>query len=221
MLKANNVTKKWYLKIFSAFRLPAFIDRAIEDDWTVLDVGCGKQSPLADVKKSQRRLVGLDIYEPYIAQTKKLGIHDEYYVGDIRNLPFEPSSFDCVIAVDVLEHLSKDDGMRMLAEMERVARHKVILTTPNGFLPTYAGPKDNPEESHLSGWTCEALSNLGFTTRGFSGLKCLWTVKNGQAVPKLPIPIFASAIVELSQFCGSVPLVVGKERWPPAAWVSL
>ena len=43
--------------------------------------------------------------------------------------------------------------------MERVAREKIILTTPNGFLPTYAGPRDNPEEKHLSGWTYDELKN--------------------------------------------------------------
>ena len=100
----------------------------------------------------------------------------------MRILPFKPNSFDCAIATEVLEHLNKEDGLRMLQEMERVAKRKIILTTPNGFLRTYAGPEDNPEETHLCGYTASELKKSGFKIRGFNGLKALWTIRSGKAV---------------------------------------
>ena len=82
----------------------------------------------------------------------------------------------------MLEHLNKNDGIRMLGEMERVSREKIILTTPNGFLPVYPGGEDNPEERHLCGWGCSELRGLGYRVYGINSLKILWTVRNGQAV---------------------------------------
>ncbi|MBN1804565.1 MAG: class I SAM-dependent methyltransferase [Sedimentisphaerales bacterium] len=199
MLEAHNLFRKGYLRFFGGFRLPVLIGREIEKDWTILDVGCGRQSPLKYVSKGSYR-VGLDMYEPYIAESRRQKIHDEYVVGDARSLPFDARSFDCVIATDVLEHLSKADGLKMIGEMERVARRKIILTTPNGFLPTYAGPKDNPEEEHLCGWSREHLTELGFKVYGFNGLKQLWTIRKGRAVTKIRLPILSTVLIDLSQF---------------------
>ena len=160
MPKADGLIRKGYLKLSGMFRLPALISKELHEDWTILDVGCGKRSPLADVKKGRRR-VGLDMYEPYIAESRGLGIHDEYVIGDARALSFDSRSFDCVLTTEVLEHLSEADGLKMIKEMERVAKKKIILMTPNGLLPTYAGPKDNPDEIHISGWTYRQIRSLG------------------------------------------------------------
>ncbi len=137
--------------------------------------------PLKEIKKESYK-VGIDHYEPHILKSKEQSIHNKYVLGDVRMLPFKPNSFDCAIATEVLEHLNKEDGLRMLQEMERVAKRKIILTTPNGFLRAYAGPEDNPEETHLCGYTASELKKSGFKIRGFNGLKALWTIRNGKAV---------------------------------------
>lgn len=98
-----------------------------------------------------------------------------------------------------MEHLSKTDGKIMIEQMEKVARKKIILTTPNGFLPTYAGPDDNPTEIHLSGWTVDELRKLGFNIYGLNGLKALWKVKSGQAVARFkPRRLFA-ILIDITQ----------------------
>jgi len=104
-----------------------------------------------------------------------------------------------VLATEVLEHLSKDDGKIMLEQMEKIARKKIILTTPNGFLPTYAGPDDNPTETHLSGWTVNELRKLGFKVYGLNGLKALWKVEQGQAVIKFKPRRVFTILVEISE----------------------
>jgi len=47
-------------------------------------------------------------------------------------LPFGDGEFDCVVAIDVLEHL--DDDQRFLGELRRVLRPggRVVVTVPNG-----------------------------------------------------------------------------------------
>ena len=71
----------------------------------------------------------------------------------------------------MIEHLEKEEGIRMLKEMERVARKKIILTTPNGFLPVDTGPEDNPEEEHISGWKVIDFKGQGFEVFGLNELK--------------------------------------------------
>jgi len=185
-----------YFKFFTLS--PLLISREIKNEWTILDVGCGRSSILRLVKKGSYR-VGLDFYEPYILESEKSSIHDKYVLGDARVLPFKSNHFDCAVANGVLEHLEKQDGLKMIREMERVAKKKIILTTPNGFLPAYAGPEDNPEERHLSGWTIDELKKLGFKVRGSCGLKTLWTIRNGQAVLKFKPKILSVLLLGITE----------------------
>jgi ubiquinone/menaquinone biosynthesis C-methylase UbiE len=54
-----------------------------------------------------------------------------FQLEDALNLSFEDESFDCVIALEVIEHVESDD--RLVAEALRVTRPggQVIYTTPN------------------------------------------------------------------------------------------
>ena len=189
----NSFFQKLYHKPFIFF-----LSKEIKNDWKILDVGCGYSSPLRLVKKGSYK-VGLDFFEPYILESKKLSIHDEYVLGDARDLPFRTKSFDCALAIEVLEHLTKEDGLKMIKEMERVAKEKIILTTPNGFLATAPGPKDNPKEIHLSGWRVNELKKLGFKVRGLGGLRQLWTIREGQAVLKLRLPILSMLLAGFTE----------------------
>ncbi len=193
-----NLLKRIYRKFFSTYNLSSLLSKEIEEDWTVLDVGCGRTSSLKGVNKGSYR-VGLDIYKPYILKIRELVIHSAYVLSDAKALPFKPKSFDCAVATEILEHLDKHDGLRMLEEIERVVKKKILMTTPNGFLPTYAGPDDNPEETHLCGWTVDELKKIGFRIYGYNGLKGLWKVEQGQAVIKFkPRKIFAR-LMEMSK----------------------
>lgn len=172
------------------------VQKAIRSQWTVVDVGCGCNSLLSDIKKGPL-MVGLERYRPYVTGGKD--VHDYYVIGDAKAIPFKSGSFDCAAASEVIEHLEKKDGVRMLSEMERVARKKIILTTPNGFLPV-PEDKDNPGEKHLSGWTVEELKALGFKVYGTSGLKALWALKNGKWVLRFTprwLPYYYSLMISI------------------------
>jgi SAM-dependent methyltransferase len=138
---------------------------------SVLDLGCGPSSPLQycqNIKYS----VGVEPYTPYYKIAKAKNIHTKHLHCKIENLKFAPKSFDAVILIEVLEHLTKESGIKILEESERWAKKKVIVTTPNGFVPQ-KGLDDNPLQKHLSGWAPKEMASLGYQVRGLSGFKYL------------------------------------------------
>lgn len=140
---------------------------------SVLDVGCGSDSPLARIKKFFTSH-GIDAHKPSILKSKDKKIHDNYTVGNINDLKshFKRKSFDAVIALDVIEHFPKKDSYKLISEMEKIAREKVILLTPNGFYPQ-DGYDSNPYQIHKSGWLSEDLRKLGYKVYGLRGIKYL------------------------------------------------
>ena len=138
---------------------------------TILDVGCGTGSPLRFLNKGH--LVGVDGFAPAVERARAVCTHDEYFVGDVRNLDelFPDRRFDACVALDVIEHLPKEDGWRMLESMERLAKRRVVIFTPNGFVPQQS--KDGDLQEHLSGWTTPEFSGRGFRVFGMCGPKSL------------------------------------------------
>ncbi len=141
---------------------------------TLLDLGCGANSPIRQLTHKLQYSVGVDAFEPAIENSKAARIHNEYRLMNVLDIDreFEANSFDCVLAYDIIEHLSKEDGLRLVAMMETITRRKVIIYTPNGFLPRspYHG---NIYQTHLSGWEIEELQDLGYRVIGIHGWKPL------------------------------------------------
>lgn len=146
---------------------------ALKNCNSVLDVGCGSWSPLSEIKK-HFYAEGIDIHKPSLEKAKKNKVHDKYRLGDVKKLDkfYQPKSFDAVVALDLIEHLPKNDGLKLIKKMESIARKTVILLTPNGF--TKQDPlEDNPHQVHQSGWGIGELRKLGYRVYGMRGLKFL------------------------------------------------
>jgi predicted TPR repeat methyltransferase len=116
--------------------------------------------------------VGVDIFETSIERSRARGIHDDYVTADVLTIGdiFEANSFDACVAFDVLEHLDHQDAIKLLAAMERIARRRVVVLTPNGFVEQdeYEG---NPWQRHRSHWSASMLRDLGFDVHGLHGLR--------------------------------------------------
>lgn len=141
---------------------------------SLLDVGCGERTPLADVLPRIPYSVGVDAYLPAIEASRSAGLHTEYVHANVLALDeiFPPGSFDVVVAAEVIEHLSKADGLRLLASMARIARKRVVVVTPNGWLPQE--PIDGNEyQRHLSGWEVAEMRALGYRVIGANGWRPL------------------------------------------------
>ncbi len=48
-------------------------------------------------------------------------------------MDFGENSFDAVIMLEVAEHLEEQKVFEVLRKLEKWAREKVIISTPNGF----------------------------------------------------------------------------------------
>src|SRR5690606_31358619 len=70
-------------------------------------------------------------------------------VGDLTTV-LKPKSVDAVVALDLIEHLPRERAERLLDSLEAVARKRVVVLTPNGFVPQSATPED-PFQEHLCG----------------------------------------------------------------------
>jgi len=134
--------------------------------------------------------VGVDIFEPYISECKNRGIYQDCIIGDIINLEnlVKPKSFDVVLCLEVLEHLNKADGFKLLTAVENIAVRQVILSTPVGKYVQHAYDH-NPYQEHKSVWLPEDLYEKGYMVRGH-GLRG-WSGEDGVVlrIPKILSPL--------------------------------
>lgn len=133
---------------------------------SVLDVACGLslKSKFID---AQIRL-GVDIHEEYF---KHIESEVPYAVikYDVRKLEdiFIPNSFDLVIALDIIEHLEKEESLKMIKQCETIARKAVVLETPKGYIPQnidIQGHGADEWQTHRCGWEVEEMKDLGYLT---------------------------------------------------------
>jgi len=136
----------------------------------ILDVGCGNGRPMKFINRNRQfEAIGIDIFEPYVEQCRKEGFYNDCIVDDIRNLNqhFEKKSVDIVLCLEVVEHLDKEDGIRLIKDMEKIARRQVIISTPVGtFRQTSPESKANPHQRHRATWSPREFRAMGYKVRG-------------------------------------------------------
>lgn len=145
---------------------------------SILDVGMGRGNYGWFLRNRWHfkdvRLVGVDIWEPYIRgdyalANSHMSHYNESHVLDVRNAgPLaEAERPDLVFAFDVIEHLPEEDAVRVLRMLQRASKYGVLVSLP--IVPYPQGPHlGNPHEAHLKDWTAEEMTALGseFLHRG-------------------------------------------------------
>jgi SAM-dependent methyltransferase len=86
----------------------------------VLDLGCGA-GMLALLKRKGVTLIGVDLSEECSRAAKRNG-YDACFSALLSRLPFPDASFDYVVSLDVLGHISFEEKDPVLAEIKRVLR---------------------------------------------------------------------------------------------------
>jgi len=142
------------------------------DGERILDVACGRgkwgfllrtnlwQTKVAKIDVEPECIVGIDVFRPSLKMVAYHRIYDAVICCHVGYLPFKDASFDVVLASEILEHLEKQDGERLLSEVERVSRKTIILTTPHFVRKRVGLPSPegfNPYEQHVSKWTIKEL----------------------------------------------------------------
>jgi SAM-dependent methyltransferase len=103
------------------------IMRQCEQEWLVVDLGCGHATFKVPWRQFCRQLIGIDI-SPRICENAWVGYRVR---GDLYQLPLPGNSADLVIMRYVLEHLERPgEALREAARVLR-PRGKVVLLTPN------------------------------------------------------------------------------------------
>jgi len=160
-----------YKSIFSKYDV--VLEREVKNCKTLLDVGCGSNSPVQTFNKNLY-CVGVDAFQPSIDRSIAKGIHNEYIKLDVMQIQnhFGSQSFDAVAALDLIEHLTKVDGNKLLDMLDQIAVKKIFIYTPNGFLEQ-GDRESNPWQVHLSGWTTEEFISRGYKVLGVNGIKSM------------------------------------------------
>jgi len=137
-----------------------------DDCGVMLDVGSGRGSWgfLIKVYKKSQFLIGLDIWKPYLDKLNRLKVYDDLMRVCLPYLPFQEKSFDVTLASEVLEHLTHQDGLIFLNELDRVTRRRIIISTPLN-LPQNRIVDGNPFNKHRSEWKPKELRRLGFEVK--------------------------------------------------------
>lgn len=152
----------------SAIELLAAVEKTVKETEVVADVGCGIV-PMNYFRPKLHLMV-----EPWQEYTDILAYR---HSGDksviiIRAGALEAlhqlgdKSVDSIFLLDVIEHLEKEEGRKIIIESERVAREQIMIFTPLGFMPQHMensqadgwGLNGSTVQEHLSGWEPEDFS---------------------------------------------------------------
>lgn len=140
---------------------------------TVLDLGCGKGTVMKIISKGENWVItGVELDEDYIEEAKKSGVYKEVIKGNIASLPkyILNKKFDIVLCLQAIEHISKKEGEKALIVWESLAKKRIVIATPVGFIPyeriEESKHENNPLLKHRSGWFSDEFRKKSYIVHG-------------------------------------------------------
>lgn len=107
---------------------------------------------------NKRQIDGIEAFEAYVTPLHKL-IYDHIYIGDAKDiLPAISSKYDLILMIDVFEHFSKEDGLKVLDECRRLGRN-VLISVPR-IMSIQEDVHGNPYETHRYNWKRKDFSSI-------------------------------------------------------------
>ena len=91
------------------------------DGWTVISLGCGMG--FAEVSPKWKHLTGVDIFDYRGASVDKFIQHD---IRKIKKI-VSGKSFDLVLCLDIIEHLKRKDGLKLIKDAEAISKKAVVF----------------------------------------------------------------------------------------------
>jgi 2-polyprenyl-3-methyl-5-hydroxy-6-metoxy-1,4-benzoquinol methylase len=146
--------------VMARYRLAAAL---IGNARTVLELGCGEGIGARILARGREVYHGIDVDETALAyahdQQWRSGTQMTFSCADARDLP-RFGAFDAVVALDVIEHLSADDGALMveMAALHLMRPGILVVGTPNAKFAHLASPAS--ARDHLHCFTHDELHAL-------------------------------------------------------------
>lgn len=137
---------------------------------SLLDVGCGRGEVLAAAREfGLSPVLGTEVV-PALLGT------DTVY-AEVHALPFAAGTFDHVTCFDVLEHLTPEDTVPALHELERVGLRTLTLTVAN-YPHVFRGVDLHVNRRNYPEWTALFGEVFGVRARclGMAGASQSWRV---------------------------------------------
>ena len=99
---------------------------------SVCDAACGFGKFSAYLGYNKFKVSGFDVSETAVGLTtdilKKYDIDfDEFKTCSITKIEFEDGRFDAVVAHAVIDHLTGNDALQAISELERIVRHDALI----------------------------------------------------------------------------------------------
>lgn len=92
----------------------------------LLDIGCSWGRWTVAASQAGYEAIGIDPSLGAVLAARRaaaqMGVSSRYLVGDARHLPFPPGTFDTAYSYSVIQHFSRADAVRSVAELGRVLR---------------------------------------------------------------------------------------------------
>lgn len=106
---------------------------AVNPGEVILDIGCGRGELLSACREKGGVPVGIDYSSAAITISKRGKENPNLIQASATALPFREETFDKVIMLDIVEHLSATDLMICLRDVKRVLKTggQVLIHTPN------------------------------------------------------------------------------------------
>lgn len=168
-----------HLKLNLPFSYIWLLRTSIGKPSTILDLGCGDGSLMELLSKGRIwQITGVDIYQRYIESARKRKIYHKLIRGDLLKMISKnnlKSKYDVVFFSQVIEHVTRNQGEKILDEIEKIAKKRIVVGTPRGFMEQpHEFLDDNPYQIHKSGWSIEDFTSRGYKVYGV-GFWPIWS----------------------------------------------
>ena len=125
----NSYSERFSQTRYAVWDVVKNFNSSIDPKSKILDAGCGNGKNMAYLQNEGHTINGIDFSDSLldICKEKSLNVKN----SDIRNLPFQDNTFDYVISIAVIHHLSsyceQDNAIRELLRVTRKGG-KVLFT---------------------------------------------------------------------------------------------
>jgi len=142
---------------------------------SILDLGCGHGSFLyVETQAGYSNIHSVDISADQVEAAKKLGlknVRQKDLMLELREA--DDASYDIIVAIDVIEHMTKSELLDFVDDVFRVLKKgvgRLILHMPNASSP-FAGRIRYGDYTHEQAFTQGSLSQV-LRAAGFGQIEC-------------------------------------------------